>query len=86
MTSDWLVIKDNDNIITSLEDFKAWLSVNKPTLYYVRTSAIDVEITDTTLINQLNEISQALSKKGNTIISQSNDDLSFYIDAVALTK
>ena len=86
MTGKWLIIKDNDNIITSLEDFKAWLSVNKPTLYYVKTSAIDVEITDTTLINQLNEISQALSKKGTTIISQSNDDLPFNLDVIALTK
>ena len=38
------------------------------------------------LINQLNEISQALSKKGTTIISQSNDDLPFNLDVIALTK
>ena len=86
MSRDWVVIKDNDNKMTSLEDFKAWLSANKPTIYYVRTSAIDIEITDTTLINQLDEISQALSKKGTTIISQRNDDLPFNLDVIALTK
>ena len=86
MSRDWVVIKDNDNIMTSLEDFKAWLSANKPTIYYARISPIDIEITDTTLINQLNEISQALSQKGTTIISQRNDDLPFYLDVIALTK
>ena len=86
MSSDLLVIKDNDNKMTSLEDFKAWLSANKPTIYYARISPIDIEITDTTLITQLNEISQALSQKGTTIISQRNDDLPFNLDVIALTK
>lgn len=86
MVSDWLVIKDNDNKMTSLEDFKSWLSANKPTIYYARTSSVNKEITDTTLITQLNEISQALSQKGTTIISQNNDDLPFNLDVIALTK
>lgn len=73
MSSDWLVIKDNDNIITSLEDFKAWLSANKPTIYYVRTSASDIEITDTTLIAQLNNLSKATTYAGETNIVATSD-------------
>ena len=86
MSRDWVVIKDNDNIMTSLEDFKAWLSANKPTIYYARISPIDIEITDTTLINQLNEISQAVSYDDTTNISQINANLPFIINAEAVKK
>ena len=86
MTSAWLVIKDNDNKMTSLENFKSWLSTNKPTIYYVRTSAIDIEITDTTLINQLNALERATSYNDTTNISQTNANLPFIINAEAVKK
>ena len=86
MTSNWLVIKDNDSKMTSLENFKSWLSTNKPTIYYVRTSAIDIEITDTTLITQLDALEQAVSYDDITNISQTNANLPFIINAEAVKK
>ena len=76
---------ENDNTPT-LSEWKTWLSNNNVTLYYVLATPTEEEITNTTLITQLNEISQALSKKGTTIISQNNDDLPFNLDVIALTK
>ena len=72
--------------ITTLSDWKNWLSNNKPIVYFTCYTPTEEEITDTTLITQLDEISQVLSKKGTTIISQSNDDLPFNLDVIALTK
>lgn len=34
LSKDWLVLNNNDNIIQSLDDFKTWLSQNKPEVYY----------------------------------------------------
>lgn len=70
----------------TINEFKTWLSNNNVTTYYVLVTPTTTEITDTTLINQLDEISQALSQKGTTIISQNNDDLLFNLDVIALTK
>lgn len=69
-----------------LDAINNWLKQNPTYVYYVSNAPTDKEITDTTLISQLNELSQALSKKGTTIISQSNDDLPFNLDVIALTK
>lgn len=41
------------NEITSLDDFKTWLSSNNVTMYYPLAISTDVEITDSTLISQL---------------------------------
>lgn len=76
----------NIGISTNKEDINTWLSTHNLIIKYVLQTPDLIEITDTTLINQLDEISQALSKKGTTIISQSNDDLPFYLDVIALTK
>ena len=75
-----------NSIATTKDKFKTYLISNNITLYYVLATPIEEEIIDTTLITQLDEISQALSKKGTTIISQSNDDLPFNLDVIALTK
>lgn len=76
----------NIGISTNKEDINTWLSTHNLIIKYVLQTPVLIEITDTTLINQLDEISQALSKKGTTIISQSNDDLPFNLDVIALTK
>ena len=75
-----------NSIATTKDKFKTYLISNNITLYYVLATPIEEEIIDTTLITQLDEISQALSKKGTTIISQRNDDLPFNLDVIALTK
>lgn len=74
------------NVYDSINTAKNWLNTNKPIVYYAISTPIEEEIIDTTLITQLDEISQALSKKGTTIISQNNDDLPFNLDVIALTK
>ena len=76
----------NIGISSNNEDINTWLSTHNLIIKYVLQTPDLIEITDTTLINQLNEISQALSQKGTTIISQNNDDLPFNLDVIALTK
>ena len=79
-----LVIRDDS--ITSIGDFRAWLSSNNIILYYVLATPTDTEITDTTLINQLNALEQVMSYDNQTNISQENDNLPFIINATALMK
>jgi hypothetical protein len=75
-----------NNITTSMNDFKTWLSNNNTTVYYVLSTPTSTEITDTTLINQLEELYIAKSKENQTNISQINNDLPFIISASALKK
>jgi hypothetical protein len=58
------------------------------TVYYVNpeSNPSGIEITDTTLINQLNALEQAMSYNNQTNISQENDNLPFIINASALMK
>ena len=46
--------------------FKTWLSTHNTTVYYALATATDTQITDTTLINQLNSIHQFLTRYGYT--------------------
>lgn len=50
-------------------------------LYYPLATPVPEEITDTTLITQLNNIKQAYTYQGQTNISQTNEDLPFIITA-----
>ena len=47
------------------------------TILYQKATATDTQITDTTLINQLEAVTSAKSYKDQTNISQTNDDLPF---------
>ena len=76
----------NIGISSNKEDINTWLSTHNMIVKYILQTPNKIEITDTTLITQLDEISQALSQKGTTIISQNNDDLPFNLDVIALTK
>lgn len=67
-----------------VDDFKTWLSTHNTTVYYVLATPTHEEITDTTLINQLNAIEQAVSYDGQTNISQTNAQLPFRIKATAM--
>jgi len=49
--------------ITSQNDMKAWLASNKPILYYQLATATDTQITDSTLIAQLNAVNSAVLPK-----------------------
>ena len=72
------VIVIQKTIVSDLATFKTWLANNKPQLYYLKATANDIEITDTTLINQLNAWYNAHSNNGTTIIT-SNGNLPMII-------
>ena len=91
--NEWLVFKINkeilntypgETIIAKLQAYVAdkgniifWLPLATPT---------NTPITDTTLINQLNAIEEAMSYDEQTNISQTNADLPFIITSAALMK
>lgn len=76
------VIKNTD--YTQVQDFKNWLSTHNTIVYYVLATPTTEEITDSTLISQLEEIKEAESYSGQTNISQTNDDKPFILTATAL--
>ena len=74
---------DYDNI----NDFKDWLSTHNTDIYYPLQTPILEEITDPTLISQLDAIYESVySYNDTTIITQENEDLPFTITATALLK
>ena len=72
------------NTSTSVNDFKTWLSNNNVTLYYVLATPAETEITNSTLIEQLEAIAKAKSVKDKTYITQTNEEIPFIIDATAI--
>ena len=75
-----------DDRFSNVSDFKTNLQNNNVTVYYVLEEPILNQITDTTLIEQLEAIENAMSYDNQTNISQTNDDLPFIISASALMK
>ena len=69
---------------STADAFKAWLSTHNINVYYVLLTTTSTEITYQPLIDQLNELEKAMSKDGQTNISQVNNDLPFIISASAL--
>ena len=78
-----LLFQPSNGILT-VEDWQSWLSTHNTTLYYPLETPTYIEITDTTLISQLNAIEKALSYDGQTNISQTNTGLPFRIKASAV--
>lgn len=72
------------NLFGTLASLKGWLSNNNPTVYYVLVTPTNTEITDQTLIAQLDNFEKVKSYNSQTNISQENNDLPFIIDATAL--
>ena len=69
---------------TTKNDFTSWLSTHNTAVYYVLATPTSTQITDTTLILQLNALYNAISYNGQTNILQTNADLPFIISASAL--
>ena len=69
---------------TTTSDFSNWLSSNNTLIYYPLATPTNTEITYQPLIDQLNLLEKAMSKDGQTNISQVNNDLPFIISASAL--
>ena len=63
-----LNIKHESYTTSNLEDFKSWLSSHNVQVYYILQNLVDTQITDTTLIQQLDNLKNARSYKGTTII------------------
>ena len=78
-------VRINKAIATDLAAFKSWLSTHNIILYYELKTAIEEQITDATLISQLEEISKALSYQGQTNIT-SNTIALFDVEAYQSTK
>lgn len=66
------IVMKNDNT-TSVSDFKTWLSNNNVSLYYVAETPTDTEITDETLLSQLNALKGATTYEGQTNIITAGD-------------
>lgn len=69
--ADRVCIRNKD--ITSVADFKNWLSSHNVIEYYPLATLTDDEITDTTLIQDLDNILAMMSVEGNTIIEVSGN-------------
>jgi len=74
------------NKIASTSDLNAWLSTHNVILYYPLATPVITQITDETLIEQLELLGNFYSYDGETNITQTNDDAGFYISASALMK
>lgn len=61
----------NSSDYSSLTSFKDWLSNNSIVTYYALSTATDTQITDATLVGQLNALADALGYKDKTIITVS---------------
>ena len=77
--------KDNSSTIT-LDELKTILDTKDVYVYLGLITPIEEEITDTTLISQLNELEKAVSYDDTTNISQTNANLPFIINAEAVKK
>ena len=69
---------------TNINDFKIWLSTHNTTVYYVLATPTTTQITDQLLVSQLDELQKAMSYYDKTIITQTNADKPFIIDAIGI--
>lgn len=70
----------------TLNEFKTWVSNHNIIVYYVLQEPEDIQITDNTLITQLNNLEKVMSYNDQTNIFQENDNLPFIINATTLMK
>ena len=68
----------------TIGNFKTWLSTHNTEVKYALITPTNTEITDTTLISQLEAIKSAYSYDTQTNISQVNNDKPFLLDIQAL--
>ena len=76
----------NGEIEDKSEDFKKFIDSNNIYVYYQVATPTEEEITDTTLITQLNALYNAYTYNDTTNITQTNANLPFYINAEAFKK
>ena len=72
-----------DDAVGGVAGFKTWLSTNNVEVLYILATPTYTLIEDTTLISQLEALK---SKTGQTNISQTNNDLPFDLNVIALSQ
>lgn len=72
-----------DENITTVAQWKTWLSTHNTSVYYVLANPTYTIITEQALINQLESIKYSM--EDTTIITQTNEDNPFELDVEALT-
>lgn len=77
-----IFIRVSKDEFSTIEEFKNWLSTHNTEVYYVLKAPTDTEITDTTLISQLEAIYNAPLYE-QTNITQTNNDLPMILDITA---
>ncbi len=71
--SGWLVLLDSGSVIASADALKTWFASNNTTILYVQETPTYEEITNETLIAELNEIKKMMSYNGQTNINISGN-------------
>ena len=74
----------NGETTNQLAQFKTWLGTNKPVVYYALLTPYLSLIEDNNLIEQLDNLENAMSYEGTTNIGQGNNDKAFIISAKAI--
>lgn len=72
------------SVATTIAELKMWLTSNNILIYYVLETPTEEEITDETLIKQLETLYKAKSVKNKTYITQENEKLPFILDVSAI--
>ena len=82
-----IYISIENSIASTTEEFKSWLSTHNTTVYYILETPTITEITDATLIAQLNAIEEAMSYAGQTNITSTheNGNAPLFINAEAFS-
>lgn len=71
--------------IADSASFQSFINSNTPLVYYELAAAVETEITDTTLISQLNALQAAQSYSGTTVISSTGPGAPIIFNASAAT-
>ena len=65
----------DDNLFKTINDLTTWLSTHNTILYYVSSTPTEEEITDTTLIQQLEALNKATANVHDLIITTETENL-----------
>jgi len=75
-------INDTSRFSGTISNFKTWLNAHNVIIYFLLATPTTTEITDTTLISQLEAIKKSYTPQTN--ISQTNNDMPFILDVTAI--
>ena len=84
-TSNVFWVREDNEIASTLEEWKQWLSSHNTIVYYILNAPVITEITDTSLISQLEAIYDIILNTNNTIITNGTIiDITGYVDIMSL--